>query len=92
MYPMVTREYYGTRRVGILYGAFISGASSGMATGGFLGGLLHDMTGDYTLSILLSFAAGVASLLFVLAYPSRIKPIRKRGRGAPRRSTRGMTT
>ena len=46
MYPMVTREYYGTRRVGILYGAFISGASSGMATGGFLGGLLHDLTGE----------------------------------------------
>ncbi len=77
MYPMVTREYYGTRRVGILYGAFISGASSGMATGGFLGGLLHDLTGDYTLSILLSFTAGVASLLFVLAYPSGEKPIRK---------------
>ena len=78
MYPMVTREYYGTRRVGILYGAFISGASSGMATGGFMGGLLHDMTGDYTLSILLSFIAGVASLLFVLAYPSGEKPIRKK--------------
>lgn len=77
MYPVVTREYYGPKRVGLLFGAFITGASSGMATGGFLGGLLHDLTGDYTLSILLSFAAGVASLFFVLAYPSRIKPIRK---------------
>ncbi len=77
MYPVVTREYYGPRRVGFLFGAFITGASSGMATGGFMGGLLHDMTGDYTLSILLSFAAGVASLLFVLSYPSR-KSLRRK--------------
>ena len=77
MYPVVTREYYGPKKIGILFGAFITGASSGMATGGFMGGLLHDMTGDYTLSILFSFVAGVASLLLVLAYPSRVKPIRK---------------
>ena len=77
MYPVVTREYYGPKKIGILFGAFITGASSGMATGGFMGGLLHDMTGDYTLSILFSFVAGVASLLLVLAYPSRAKPVRK---------------
>ncbi len=71
MYPVVTREYYGPKKVGILFGAFITGASSGMATGGFMGGLLHDLTGDYTLSILFSFLTGVASLLFVLSYPSR---------------------
>ncbi len=71
MYPVVTREYYGPRRVGVLFGAFITGASSGMATGGFMGGLLHDLTGDYAMSILFSFLAGVASLLFVLSYPSR---------------------
>ena len=78
MYPVVTREYYGPRRVGFLFGAFITGASSGMATGGFMGGLLHDLTGDYTLSILLSFVAGVASLFFVLAYPTRESLRRKK--------------
>lgn len=77
MYPVVTREYYGPRRVGALFGAFITGASSGMATGGFMGGLLHDLTGDYRLSILFSFAAGVASLLFVLSYPSRESAAKK---------------
>ncbi len=77
MYPVVTREYYGPKRVGILFGTFITGASSGMATGGFMGGLLHDLTGDYTLSILFSFLTGVASLLFVLAYPSGRKRTRK---------------
>lgn len=71
MYPVVTREYYGPKKVGILFGAFITGASSGMATGGFMGGLLHDLTGDYTLSILFSFLTGAASLIFVLSYPSR---------------------
>ena len=77
MYPVVTRVYYGPKKIGILFGAFITGASSGMATGGFMGGLLHDLTGNYTLSILFSFLTGVASLAFVLAYPSRSKPVRK---------------
>ncbi len=77
MYPVVTREYYGPKRIGILFGAFITGASSGMATGGFMGGLLHDLSGNYTLSILFSFLTGVASLFFVLSYPSRVKPSRK---------------
>ena len=77
MYPVVTREYYGPKKIGLLFGAFITGASSGMATGGFMGGLLHDLSGNYTLSILFSFLTGVASLLFVLSYPSRVKPGRK---------------
>ena len=90
MYPMVTREYYGTRRVGILYGAFISGASSGMATGGFLGGLLHDLTGDYTLSILLSFSDRRRLAAVRARLPFENQTGQKRGRGAARRSTRGM--
>ena len=77
MYPVVTREYYGPKKIGLLFGAFITGASSGMATGGFMGGLLHDLSGNYTLSILFSFLTGVASLFFVLSYPSREKPSRK---------------
>ena len=78
MYPVVTREYYGPKKIGILFGAFITGASAGMATGGFMGGLLHDLTGNYTLSILFSILTGVASLFFVLSYPSREKMSRKK--------------
>jgi len=71
MYQIVTREYYGPKRVGLLFGTFTSGASVGMATGGFAGGLLRDLSGDYSLAILFSFATGVVSVLLVLAYPGR---------------------
>ena len=71
MYPFVTREFYGPRRVGVLFGTFVTGASLGMASGGYLGGLLYDLSGDYTLSFLLSFTAGIISLVMVWIYPSR---------------------
>ncbi|MEE9276399.1 MAG: MFS transporter [bacterium] len=76
MYPLVTREYYGPRRVGLLLGAFSTGASLGMAGGAFMGGLLHDITGDYRLSFLFSFTVGVISLFMVWAYPERRLPRR----------------
>lgn len=71
MYPLVTREYYGPKRVGLLFGTFTSGASVGMALGGLMGGLLYDLSGNYSLAIGFSFAMGVVSLLFVLLYPGR---------------------
>ncbi len=71
MYPFVTREFYGPRRVGVLFGAFVMGGSLGMATGGFMGGLLYDLSGDYTLSFLFSFATGLISLVMVWLYPKR---------------------
>ena len=71
MYPLVTRELYGAKRVGLLFGMFVTGASIGMATGGYMGGLLYDLSGDYTLSFIFSFALGVLSLLLVWVYPGR---------------------
>ncbi len=71
MYPFVTREFYGPRRVGLLFGTFAMGGSLGMATGGFMGGLLYDLSGDYTFSFLFSFAAGLISLVMVWIYPKR---------------------
>lgn len=71
MYPLITREYYGAQKVGIIYGSFSTGASIGMAGGAYIGGLLYDLSGDYTLSILFSFVVGLISLGFVWAYPGR---------------------
>ena len=71
MYPLVTRELYGAKRVGLLFGTFVTGASLGMATGGYMGGLLYDLSGDYTLSFIFSFALGLLSLLLVWIYPGR---------------------
>ncbi|MBT6394205.1 MAG: MFS transporter [Nitrospinaceae bacterium] len=71
LYPLVTREFYGPKRVGLLYGTFTMGASIGMASGSFFGGVLYDMAGDYSWAFLYSFTLGVISLLLVWTYPNR---------------------
>lgn len=71
LYPLVTREYYGPKRVGLLYGTFTMGASIGMASGSFFGGVLYDLAGDYSWAFLYSFTLGVISLLLVWTYPNR---------------------
>ena len=79
MYPIVTRDYYGKKRVGILFGTFATGASLGMATGSFLGGVIHDLTGTYHAAFLFSFIFGACSLLLVWLYPekNKLKPAKK---------------
>ena len=77
LYPLVTREFYGPKRVGLLYGTFTMGASIGMASGSFFGGVLYDLAGNYSWAFLYSFTLGVISLLLVWTYPNRtyfVKP------------------
>ncbi len=71
MYPLVTREFYGPRRVGLLYGTFTTGASVGMAAGSFMGGVIYDLAGNYMPAFLFSFLLGIASILLVWTYPGR---------------------
>jgi len=71
LYPLVTREFYGPKRVGLLYGTFTMGASIGMASGSFFGGVLYDLAGNYSWAFLYSFTLGVISLLLVWTYPNR---------------------
>ena len=71
MYPLVTREFYGPRRVGLLYGTFTTGASVGMAAGSFMGGVIYDLAGNYIPAFLFSFVLGIASVLLVWTYPGR---------------------
>ena len=79
MYPIVTRDYYGKKRVGILFGTFATGASLGMATGSFLGGAIHDLTGTYHAAFMFSFFFGACSLFLVWLYPEKnnLKPAEK---------------
>ncbi len=83
MYPVITREYYGPKRVGILFGTFITGASSGMATGGFIGGLLHDLTGNvYAVHpFQLPVRCRVAALCALLSLKGKAK--QRKGSDAP---------
>ncbi len=71
MYPVITREFYGPKRVGILFGTFTAGASMGMASGSFLGGVFHDLAGNYIPAFIFSFTMGIISLVLVWIYPKR---------------------
>lgn len=78
MYPLLTRDYFGTRHIGATYGLLMVAGSLGMAAGGYGGGYLFDLSGSYHLSLLFSLVAGLVSIGFVLALrPSVEEPVRK---------------
>ncbi len=76
VYAMLFREYFGTRAIGTILGAFFMVASIGMGSGGMLGGLLHTQFGDYAVPFLTSTGTGAIAALFALTLP------------APKRATR----
>lgn len=73
MYPLLTREYFGTRRLGYIYGLTVVASSFGMAGGGYMGGLLFDVSGSYQLSLLFSLVAGLISIALI----PLLKPVGK---------------
>lgn len=73
MYPLMTREYFGTKRLGAIYGGTIVAASLGMAGGGYMGGLLFDVFGSYQASLWFSLVAGVISIGLI----KFLKPLRR---------------
>ena len=78
MYPLLTREYFGTKRLGFIYGGTVVAASLGMAAGAYMGGLLFDVSGSYQLSLIFSLTAGLISIALI----PFLKPI---GKGEERR-------
>ncbi len=74
MYPLLTREYFGPKRLGAIYGGTVVAASLGMGAGGYMGGLLFDISGTYQYSLLFSLTAGLISIALI----PFLKPIRKR--------------
>lgn len=79
MYPLLTREYFGSRRLGAIYGGTIVAASLGMAAGGYMGGLLFDISGSYQASLWFSLTAGVISIALI----PFLKPLKRRKRKDP---------
>lgn len=65
-YPILTREMYGTKELGRLFGSVTLFGTSGMATGGFAGGILFDVSGSYTLPLLVAFLFGGFNVLIAL--------------------------
>ena len=70
VYAMLFREYFGTRAIGTILGAFFMVASIGMGSGGMMGGFLHSEFGDYVVPFLTSTSTGIMAAILALTLPS----------------------
>lgn len=73
-YPILCREFYGTKALGRLFGSVTLFGTSGMATGGYLGGFLFDQSGGYTLPLMVAFIFGGINFLIALSLVLRQTP------------------
>jgi len=65
-YPMLYRQYFGKRHLGMLMSGFYTVGGLGMALGGLLAGVLFDVTGGYQLSFSISLIGGVGAALIAM--------------------------
>ena len=70
VYAMLFREYFGTRAIGTILGAFFMVAAIGMGSGGMMGGFLHSEFGDYVVPFLTSTSTGTIAALLALTLPT----------------------
>jgi MFS family permease len=70
VYAMLFREYFGTRAIGALLGAFFLTASFGMGAGGMMGGVLYNLFGNYAVPFLTSTSTGLIAALLALTLPA----------------------
>ena len=76
VYAMLFREYFGTRAIGTILGAFFMVASIGMGSGGMMGGFLHSEFGDYVVPFLTSTSTGTLAAILALTLPSSTRVAR----------------
>jgi MFS family permease len=75
VYAMLTRQYFGGRVMGTMYGVVFGISSIGMGLGSYLGGLFFDLTGMYARLYLVSFLLGAAAILLAMGLrPPRLQP------------------
>jgi MFS family permease len=65
-YPMLYRQYFGKRHLGMLMSGFYTAGGLGMALGGLLAGVLFDVTGGYQISFAISLIGGVGAALIAM--------------------------
>jgi predicted MFS family arabinose efflux permease len=63
LYALLTREYFGERVMGTVYGAVFVISCTGMGLGSWAGGAIHDTFGSYQGLFLVSFALGAAGIV-----------------------------
>jgi MFS family permease len=67
LYAMLTRQYFGARVMGMMYGAVFGISSIGMGIGSYLGGFFFDLAGTYTALYSVSFLLGVGAITLAVA-------------------------
>jgi MFS family permease len=63
LYAVLTRQYFGARVMGTMYGAVFGISAIGMGLGSYLGGVFFDLAGTYTALYLVSALLGGAAML-----------------------------
>jgi MFS family permease len=77
LYAILTRQYFGARVMGTMYGLVFGVSSVGMGIGTYLGGFFFDRSGTYTGLYVASFLLGVSAIILGAALrPPRIASVR----------------
>jgi MFS family permease len=63
LYAILTRQYFGERVMGTMYGTVFGISSVGMGIGAYLGGFFFDLSGTYTGLYVVSFLLGVSAII-----------------------------
>jgi MFS family permease len=69
LYAVLSREYFGPRIMGTVFGAATMVSSIGMAAGPLVGGFIFDTFGAYSWLYVGSFAIGLGAAAIALAFP-----------------------
>jgi MFS family permease len=76
LYAILTRQYFGARVMGTMYGAVFGVSAVGMGMGSYLGGFFFDLSGAYTGLYVVSFLLGVSAIILGFGLrPPRMRAI-----------------
>jgi MFS family permease len=77
LFAILTRQYFGARVMGTMYGAVFGISGVGMGIGSYLGGFVFDLSGSYAGLYVVSFLLGISALISGAA----LRPPRLRATG-----------
>jgi MFS family permease len=77
LYAILTRQSFGARVMGTMYGAVFGISAIGMGIGAYLGGFIFDQMGTYMGLYVVSFLLGVAAIMLAFGVrPPRLRTVR----------------
>lgn len=66
LFAILTRQYFGDRVMGTMYGAVFGISAVGMGIGSYLGGFFFDLSGTYAGLYVVSFLLGISAIILGL--------------------------